>query len=85
MALERVHDQIEDDLLHLHSIGDDGRQVGLRRMAHGDAQGLRLGTNEPEHVVDDDCHIDTLAQHFPSSQEGPDARDHLAGAGCRRG
>ncbi len=78
-CIARVHHEIEQHLLKLHSVAEDWRQDRREVRLDGDALIQQIAADELKHLLHDLIHIERLALHLALFQKRAQAPDDLAG------
>ena len=79
-GLLTVHDEVENDLLELHGIGESGRELGIEIEFDGDAGMLKIGGAKAEGALDDLVQVDDGALEFRFAREHQQAAHDARGA-----
>ena len=83
-GVSRVEDQVEHELLELHAIARNRRQIGSQFTDHGDAPPDEVGLDEVQHLLDDLVERERLQGHLAALEHGAQPLDDLARAAVRR-
>jgi hypothetical protein len=78
-CVHRVHDEVEQDLLELHAVAADLRQIGRQRELERKASRNQLAVQEIDRGADERIELDDLGRTLILLQEPAHAVDHGAG------
>src|SRR6185503_13089635 len=75
--LAGVHEEVQQNLLHLDAVAHDDRQAGIELHADTDVTGDELAIRDLEDLSHRRAEIDGPPKHFALLEEGPQPVDHL--------